>query len=262
MPDAHEDLAAAVRSALEASGLTVAQVSAETRIRGALVQDLLEGRTASSGGDVYVRGHLRAIAHATRTDPSALIGAFERATGATLAPVQTQETVSLHGQTAGSLALPLAERPERRGPRWGLALAGAGLALVGLVVTGSLLGEDDGSARASSPTVPPPTAGVGTPAPAPTRTVAPTPTRASGAALRVVVAGGSSWVQVRDGVSTVFEGILDAGAVRDFRGPSVLSVRVGNAGAVSLTCAGRGAAAGAAGQVRSFSCAPDGLSPV
>jgi len=261
MPHAHDDLAAAVRSALEASGLTVAQVSAETRIRGALVQDLLEGRTTSSGGDVYVRGHLRAIAHATGTDPAVLVGAFERATGATLAPVQDHERVVLHGQTAGSLALPLAERPERRGPRWGVALAAAGLALVGLVVTGSLLGEDDGSARASSPSVPMPAATTSSPA-APTRTSAPTPTRAPGAALRVVVAGGSSWVQVRDGGSTVFEGILDAGAVRDFRGPSVLSVRVGNAGAVSLTCAGRGAAAGAAGQVRSFSCAPGGLSPV
>lgn len=261
MPDAHDGLAAAVRNALETGNQSVHQVSAETRIRAALVQDLLDGRTVSSGGDVYVRGHLRAIAHATGSDAAPLIAAYEAQTGARLDLPDLEHTVHLEGQRAGSLALPMAQKPERTTPRWGLAVGAAAVVLIGLVVVGNVLGGDeDGRAEASPPTTPattaPPRPAATTPAPTTT------PPRVSGAALRVQVAGGSSWVQVRNGTNTLFEGVLDAGTVRDFRDPAALTVRVGNAGAVSLTCAGRGASAGTAGQVKSFTCAPSGLSAV
>jgi hypothetical protein len=256
MPDASHGLAAAVRAALDSSRLTVRDLSAETRIRPAILEDLVEGRTESSHGDVYVRGHLRAIAHATGTDAGPLLRAYEEQTGATLVVPDLEPTVHLHHHTVGSLALPLADKPERRGPRWGLAVALAAAVLVGLVVVGNLRGPDGGGPPGAG------AAGQVTPAPVTKKPAPSAVPRPSGAALRVQVAGSASWVQVtRDG-DKLFEGILEPGAVRDFRDAAALSVRVGNAGAVRLTCGGRGVAAGEAGQVRAFRCVPSGLSPV
>jgi len=76
-----DSLGTALRSAREAAGATVEQVSADTRIRVTLIRDLEADRFASSGGAVYARGHLRAIASAVGADPAPLVARFDAEQG-------------------------------------------------------------------------------------------------------------------------------------------------------------------------------------
>ena len=68
-----ESLAGARRQA----GLTVSQVSQQTRIRESIIRDIEEGDFAACGGDFYARGHIRSIAGAVGTDPVPLITEYD-----------------------------------------------------------------------------------------------------------------------------------------------------------------------------------------
>jgi cytoskeletal protein RodZ len=61
------------------SGLTIAEVSARTRIREGLIRDIERDEFASCGGDFYARGHIRAIAAVVGADPGALISEYDAA---------------------------------------------------------------------------------------------------------------------------------------------------------------------------------------
>ena len=68
-----ESLADARRQA----GLTVTQVSQQTRIRESIIRDIEQGDFAACGGDFYARGHIRSIAGAVGTDPAPLISEYD-----------------------------------------------------------------------------------------------------------------------------------------------------------------------------------------
>jgi len=59
------------------AGLTVAEVSAYTRIREALIRAIEQDEFRSCGGDFYARGHIRAIAAVVGTDPQPLISEYD-----------------------------------------------------------------------------------------------------------------------------------------------------------------------------------------
>jgi Helix-turn-helix domain len=59
------------------AGLTIADVSARTRIRAGLIQDIERDEFASCGGDFYARGHIRAIAGVVGADPRPLITEYD-----------------------------------------------------------------------------------------------------------------------------------------------------------------------------------------
>ena len=252
-----------IRAVREDAGLTVEQVSARTRIRSALLRDLEQGITDTSGGPVYVRGHLKAIASATSADPALLLRAYERDAGQA-APVVPLAVTPIGGMRSGSLGLPVSAAPERRGPRWGLALAGAAAVLVGLTAVGLLTGEEPpapdvlAGPTATSPATPSATA---TPDRVDPSAVAKVPAP-TGASLRLRVVKGTSWVNVQSSSGEVlFRGVLSPGTAKDFDDPKRLAVTVGNAGAVNLICGGKDVAAGKAGQVRKYTCAAKGLVP-
>src|SRR5215469_10930261 len=59
------------------AGLTVADVSARTRIREGLIRAIEQDEFASCGGDFYARGHIRAIAGVVGADPRPLISEYD-----------------------------------------------------------------------------------------------------------------------------------------------------------------------------------------
>lgn len=59
------------------AGLTIADVSARTRIRESLILAIEQDDFAGCGGDVYARGHIRAIAEVVGADPRALIAEYD-----------------------------------------------------------------------------------------------------------------------------------------------------------------------------------------
>jgi transcriptional regulator with XRE-family HTH domain len=256
-------LGAALREAREAAGLTVEQVSADTRIRATLVRDLEADRFASSGGTVYARGHVKSIAATLRIDAAPLLALFDQAQGEPV--VEPLLAATPEPSTIGSSDFVLSKaaslRPERRGPRWGIALSGAAVVLVGLIAIGSLGGG----------ATPHPSALSGTPTPTsePTEAeVAPTQPAyqaslppVTGAQLRVRVIGGTSWVSISSPTATLFEGTIGDGQFKDFHDPTKLKVVIGNAPVVSLNCNGRdsGPVAPNNHKVGHFSCTSTGL---
>ncbi len=74
-------IGATLAEARHRAGLTVAEVSARTRIREGLIRAIEHDEFAACGGDVYARGHIRAIAAAVGTDPAGLIGEYDTAHG-------------------------------------------------------------------------------------------------------------------------------------------------------------------------------------
>ena len=68
-----ETLADARRQA----GLTITQVSRETRIRESIIRDIELGDFSACGGDFYARGHIRSIAGVVGIDPVPLISEYD-----------------------------------------------------------------------------------------------------------------------------------------------------------------------------------------
>jgi cytoskeletal protein RodZ len=72
-----ETLAEARRQA----GLTVTQVSQQTRIRESIIRAIEQSDFSSCGGDFYARGHVRSIAGVVKTDPAPLIRDYDEEHG-------------------------------------------------------------------------------------------------------------------------------------------------------------------------------------
>jgi cytoskeleton protein RodZ len=259
-------LGAALRDAREAAGLSVEQVSADTRIRATLVRDLEADQFASSGGAVYARGHVKSIASTLHVDPAPLLALFDQVQGPPADLLMASEPLqgpvtSFGGSAFASAAAALT--PERRGPRWGVALAGAATALVGITVVGYV--QQDGSPATHAglnrpPATASPTPGnVASTAPqAPDLSASKPPVR--GAQLRLRLIGGYSWVSVSNATVTLFEGTLRDGEFKDFSDVTRLKVVVGNAQPVNVNCGGRDSGpAGGPGAVRRFECTAAGL---
>jgi uncharacterized protein (TIGR03086 family) len=68
--------------AREQAGLTITQVSQQTRIRQSIIADIERGDFGSCGGDFYARGDIRAIARAVGADPGPLIEEYDAMRGA------------------------------------------------------------------------------------------------------------------------------------------------------------------------------------
>jgi len=68
-----ETLAEARRRA----GLTVSEVSHQTRIRETIIRGIEQDDYSGCGGDFYARGHIRAVARAVGADPAPLIQEFD-----------------------------------------------------------------------------------------------------------------------------------------------------------------------------------------
>ena len=258
-------LGTALRTAREEHGLSVEDVSATTRIRGTVIRDLERDFLTSSGGTVYARGHVKAISAAIGVDPAPYLTLLSRQATDDVPPPPAPALPEPRRAGTEPLRVPTAAPRERRGPNWVAAAAGVLALVVGLYVVGQLVRPSAGPATgsgpapvASAPSAPAPAVSATSPARKPTA-ARPAPT---GANLRVRLVGGASWVSVRNGTRTLFEGVLPAGTVRDFNDARQLRLVVGNAGAVNLVCSGRDLGpAGGPGAVRRFTCAADGIVP-
>ncbi|GAC1442517.1 MAG: helix-turn-helix domain-containing protein [Mycobacteriales bacterium] len=261
-------LGAALRAAREAAGLSVEQVSATTRIRGTLIRDLESDRFESSGAPVYARGHVRAITHAIGIDEAPYVALFAKQVGGIDGPFPVPTPQPVLPAARGPLAppeplhVPTAARPERRGPNW-LAAGSAALGVLVVLFAVGQLSKPGGAV--TDPPVGAASSAVATApakAPGPAKNLTAQRPVAVGAELRVRVLGGDSWVSVRNAATTLFEGVLRDGAIKDFKDVKQLRLIVGNAGAVSIVCSGRDLGpAGGQGKVRRFTCNADGIVP-
>ena len=61
------------------AGLTLGQVSQQTRIRQTIIKGIEGDDFSACGGDFYARGHIRSIAKTVGTDPEPLIEEYDAA---------------------------------------------------------------------------------------------------------------------------------------------------------------------------------------
>ena len=139
-------IGATLSGARQEAGLTVADVSARTRIREGLIRAIEQDEFASCGGDFYARGHIRAIAGVVGTDPRPLIVEYDAAHRPDDAGLPARQTGPNKRAAPDDPAEPAWRPPGRRG-RFGWLVPLVMLAcLVSVVVVAyRLTGAKDGS---------------------------------------------------------------------------------------------------------------------
>jgi cytoskeletal protein RodZ len=117
----------ALTEARDQAGLSIDQVSEQTRIRPVIIRGIEADDYSGCGGDFYARGHIRSIAEAVGADPGPLIREYDGAHQATgpIAATGLDELVAM-------------SRPPQR-PRLNPALIIAAVVVVVLGVGGYLL---------------------------------------------------------------------------------------------------------------------------
>ncbi|TDC71198.1 DUF4115 domain-containing protein [Actinomadura sp. GC306] len=216
------------------AGLTVTQVSLQTRIRETVIRGMEADDFSFCGGNFYARGHIRSVSRVIGIDPEPLVAEFDATHGGAPQPVSAA--------SAFEPEQPVAFR-ERRAPNWSAAMA---LALAFVVVYGvvQVIGHDGGAERRTAQQV------AGTPAPAPsTSAPAPSPSPETGgpvaAAPRTKVevqveAKRTTWLNAQDDKGrTLFSGMLRKGDVKDWSAKREIRLVIGVGGSVDLTVNGK-----------------------
>src|SRR5215472_10450294 len=98
------------RSAREARGLALSDVSEQIRIRSVYLAAIEEGNWSAIGAPVYVRGFLRTYARFLGLDPEEVVAAFNSA------PVSSQPVAAATERSSRSAPLVL-ERSQEQGSR-------------------------------------------------------------------------------------------------------------------------------------------------
>jgi cytoskeletal protein RodZ len=218
-----EDLADARRRA----GLTVSQVSQQTRIRESIIRDIEQGDFAACGGDFYARGHIRSIAGAIGTDPVPLISEYDADHG----PVGPLRAADVFEPSK-----PIKIR-ERRSPSMTMIVVLVLLAIIGyasyrLISSHNKSGHPaTATSSVSQPTV------RSTPSAKPSPTVPATP---SDVVIKVAAVE-ECWVLLTrssDG-SQIFMGVVPAGSSMTWTEKQAVSIRLGNPGGIVLTVDGQ-----------------------
>ncbi len=211
--------------ARDRAGLTITQVSQQTRIRQSLIEAIERGDFGACGGDFYARGHIRAIARAVGADPGPLIEQYD----ATRRAAELVTAADLFGPVR-----PVRLRERRRVPRTavlGLAL----LAAAGVVRTTSspgctirpLPGGGQGPAA-------------GRPASRATPPTAPVLAPYAHTVVIRLAATGDCWVEfTTPGGGYLSQSYVAGGTSKAWTFPYPVAMRLGNPGGVSLTVDGK-----------------------
>ncbi|MFB4311044.1 helix-turn-helix domain-containing protein [Actinomadura sp. GTD37] len=214
----------------ERAGLSVTQVSLQTRIRETVIRGMEADDFSACGGNFYARGHIRSISRVIGIDPEPLVAEFDKAHGGAPQPVSAV--------SAFEPEQPIAFR-ERKAPNWSAAMALA-LALVVIYGVVQLVGPGDRGEQRTARQV------AGTPAPsspaasAPPKTGAPVAEAPRTEVVVRVEAKHTTWLNViGDKGRTLFIGTLHEGDQKDFTAKKKVKLVVGVGGSVNLTVNGK-----------------------
>ncbi|MDH2425170.1 helix-turn-helix domain-containing protein [Sphaerisporangium sp. TRM90804] len=215
-------------AARNAAGMTVAQLSAHTRIRETVIYAMERDDFSLCGGDFYARGHVRNIGKALGLDPDAVVHQYDEEHGGVPRPVraaavfQAESTIKLR---------------ERRNPNWSTAMAIA-LAIVAVfgvtrVMSGS--GEPVATGADLRPSAVPTSSASSRP-PANPKAAKPV----SDLVTLQVKTRSASFLEVSDSKGKqMFRGTMPAGQISIWKARKEVRVTIGNAGGVDLKVNGK-----------------------
>ncbi|HXT89510.1 MAG TPA: RodZ domain-containing protein [Trebonia sp.] len=210
------------------SGLTITQVSQQTRIRESIVRAIEQGDFSPCGGDFYARGHIRSIAEVVGVDPVPLIREYD------------EEHGPPGGMRASQIfqpATPIRIR-EPRNLHLGRILAVALLAVIGFGAYHFVSDRNTHSTATPAATV--------RPAVTPTVTVTPTPAVHPTAAIPKdtaiiqLTAKSDCWIGFNSPTGqSLSQYLVKAGHTATWTEKSPVSMVIGNPPGVSLTVNGK-----------------------
>ncbi|MEO8328852.1 MAG: RodZ domain-containing protein [Candidatus Nanopelagicales bacterium] len=240
----------AIAAARESAGLSIAEVSERTRIRGTVIGAIEHDNFVLCGGDVYARGHLRSIAAVIGLDPVPLIEQYDAA-HAVVGPTATEVFEAETSTTR-----------ERHGANWSAVMAVALVVAVALVTVQVFRSGSDGGRDTTTIANPQPTISEPAPSgsPKPTETKSEVAQATSDVELKVsAMPNAVSWLQVTNSRGAVlFSDNLSDGHSKTFRDDKALKVVVGNAAGVSMVVNGTDVGSpGEAGQVAHLTFTPE-----
>jgi cytoskeletal protein RodZ len=214
-----ESLAEARRQA----GLSVAQVSHQTRIRESIIRDIEQDDFSPCGGDFYARGHIRSIAGVVGADPVPLIREYD---------VEHGPPGAIRAADVFEPSRPVKMRERRRSPSLSMIVGVVLLAIIGFGVY--RLVSDNGSGKPAAASTHQATA-------KPSARPSPSPTPSSNDVVIQLTANEDCWVQLTstsDGAQ-IYMGVIQAGASMTWTEKKAVAVRLGNPGGVVLTVNGQ-----------------------
>lgn len=250
-----------LREARESAGFSLEEIAQRTRIRLAVIQDLESEKFDSSGGLAYARGHIRTIAKIVHADLDHLMAAFDEITEVDTTPmielldannatsVRSRQSTKLQPRQimiAASVIAGIAIIiPSSIAISHNLSQSNLSRSIVSQKSTATSKVTLKSSQQTVAPTLPP----VQQPA-----TTAAIPAHS----VSIVASHGTSWLSVTDASGAqLFSGKLSNGASQSFDPTNGLSMRIGNAGAVSVSVDGKDQGSiGATGEVKSLTFAP------
>jgi cytoskeletal protein RodZ len=204
------------------AGLTVTDVSQQTRIRESIIRGIEQDDFSACGGDFYARGHIRSIASVIGLDPEPLIREYDAEHG----PIG-----ALRAADVFEPSTPIKIR-ERRSPSLSLIVVVVLLAIIGFSVYHLVSTHQPRPAAAASRAT---TSAKPTPRPSPS----PTPTPSD--VVIHLTAVEKCWVQLtsaRDGAQ-IYMGTIPAGSSMTWTEKHAVKVTLGNPGGVVLTVDGK-----------------------
>ena len=231
------------------AGLTLAQVSQQTRIRESIIAAIEQGDFSPCGGDFYARGHIRSIAEVVGTDPAPLVREYDEEHG----PPGKMRAAQIFEP-----ATPIKIR-EPRNLHLGRVLAVALLAVVGFGAYRLVSTHDTRSTATPTATARPEVTVTAKPTPVPvTHTTAPPKNEA----VIQLTAISDCWVGLNSPTGqSIFQGIIPAGATRTWDEKNPVSLVIGNPPGIKLTVNGK-LEQMTAGQVAHLSINPASQTPV
>ncbi len=208
------------------AGLTITQVSRETRIRESIIRDIEQGDFSTCGGDFYARGHIRSIAGVVGTDPVPLISEYD---------VEHGPPGAIRAADVFEPSRPIKIR-ERRSPSLSLIVGVVLLAIIGFGAYRLVSHHHDAANTAVAAPTHRPTARA-------TPTVHPSP-RTTPTASDVVIhltANEDCWVLLTTSSSgsQIYMGVVPAGSSMTWTEKQAVNVRLGNPGGIVLTVNGK-----------------------
>ena len=206
------------------AGLSVAQVSRETRIRESIIRDIEQDDFSACGGDFYARGHIRSIASAIGIDPVPLISAYDAEHG---------PPGAIRAADVFEPSTPIKIR-ERRSPSLSMIVAVVLLAIIGFGAY-RLVSDHHGAKPAAAQTHRP----TASAKPSVHASAKPSPTPS-----RVVIhltAVQDCWVQLTDSSTgaQIYMGTIPAGSSMTWTEKKAVKLDLGNPPGVVLTVDGK-----------------------
>jgi cytoskeletal protein RodZ len=210
------------------AGLTVTQVSQQTRIRESIIRDIEQGDFSACGGDFYARGHIRSIAGVIGLDPEPLIREYDAEHG----PLGTMRAAQVFEPST-----PIKLR-ERRSPSLSLIVVVVLLAIIGFSAY-HLVSTHGGGKHPATAT--PSVTAKATAKPTPRPSPKPSPSLNPSDVVIHLTAVEACWVQLTSSLSgsQIYMGTIPAGSSMTWTETQAVQMSLGNPGGIVLTVDGK-----------------------